>query len=410
MTAARASVIVVSRHRPQALHRCIIALFQQDHPNFELIIIADPEGVAVAQATVAQAGQVAQVVCFDEANISAARNQGLLRAAGDVVAFIDDDAVAEPSWLTRLSAPFANPAVVAATGFVRGRNGISYQWQASEVDALAQDHPLAVTEPALFQGSAQRAVKTTGTNCAFRRTALLEIGGFDENLRFFLDEADVNLRLSARGPTAVVPGAEVHHGYEPSAHRRADRVPLSLFEIAASTAVFLRRHAPDCDLAHEWLRLQQNQAARLRSPQFSNRLNPQQTAALLTSLENGWQDGLARKTGAMVALPSPASPTFLPLLNTGPRMGIVLSGRVWQKARLLAKARQEVAAGRIATVICLAPTMRRHRVQFGADGVWLQSGGLFGQAARTGPRFRFIGFSVRVAEEIAQIATKRPTK
>ena len=62
----------------------------------------------------------------------------------------DDDAVAEPTWLSRLSAPFANAKVVAATGFIRGRNGFSFQWQACEVDAQGIDHPLDITEETVF--------------------------------------------------------------------------------------------------------------------------------------------------------------------------------------------------------------------------------------------------------------------
>ncbi|MCB2152739.1 MAG: glycosyltransferase, partial [Rhodobacteraceae bacterium] len=60
-----------------------------------------------------------------------ARNLGLAAAAGEIVAFIDDDAVPEPRWLARLTAPFADPGIAAAGGFVVGRNGISFQWRAS---------------------------------------------------------------------------------------------------------------------------------------------------------------------------------------------------------------------------------------------------------------------------------------
>ena len=86
-------------------------------------------------------------------------------------------AVGEPSWLTRLTAPFADAEVIAATGFVRGRNGISFQWQACEVDALAQDHPFDASATVLRAGTALRAVKTQGTNCAFRASALRAVGG-----------------------------------------------------------------------------------------------------------------------------------------------------------------------------------------------------------------------------------------
>lgn len=99
MNPPRASVIVVSRHRPAALRRCVISLQQQDHPDFEVIIVADPQGIAIVN----EMGLTIKLVGFDEPNISAARNAGLRVATGDVIAFIDDDAVAEPTWLTRSS-------------------------------------------------------------------------------------------------------------------------------------------------------------------------------------------------------------------------------------------------------------------------------------------------------------------
>ncbi|MDZ7905903.1 MAG: glycosyltransferase [Cypionkella sp.] len=122
----RGSIIIVSRHRPQALARCITALRQQSYPALELIVVADP----AACAALAGQGDV-KIMPFDVANISAARNLGLSQAAGDVALFIDDDAVAAPHWAALLIAALGTPSVVAATGYVRGRNGISYQWRAS---------------------------------------------------------------------------------------------------------------------------------------------------------------------------------------------------------------------------------------------------------------------------------------
>ncbi|MDQ1833898.1 glycosyltransferase family 2 protein [Massilia scottii] len=46
----------------------------------------------------------------DVANLSVSRNIGICMAAGDVVAFIDDDAIPEPEWLTELAAAYQEPA------------------------------------------------------------------------------------------------------------------------------------------------------------------------------------------------------------------------------------------------------------------------------------------------------------
>ncbi len=403
MNPPRASVIVVSRHRPAALRRCVISLQQQDHPDFEVIIVADPQGIAIVN----EMGLTIKLVGFDEPNISAARNAGLRVATGDVIAFIDDDAVAEPTWLTRLTLPLISNQVVASTGFIRGRNGISYQWRAFEVDHLGQDHPLEVTSLTTRAATKQRAVKTQGTNCAFRRETLLQIGGFDPALRFFLDEADVNLRLAGYGLTAIEPLAEVHHGFQASARRRADRVPLSLYEIAASTAVFLRRHAGNVALTPGLLRLRSDQESRLRRLQTQKKLSATEVRALMESLETGWANGLTRHLDELDPIAS-SDTRFLPFDDTGPRQGVVISGRSWQRKRLINIAQAARDQGMIVTVLCLSPTSRAHHIRFSEDGIWWQEGGLFGRREREMPRFSWARFSTRIAKERTKIAGVRP--
>ena len=45
--ALRASVVVVSRHRPGPLALCLSALTLQDHPAFEIVLVADPGSVGL---------------------------------------------------------------------------------------------------------------------------------------------------------------------------------------------------------------------------------------------------------------------------------------------------------------------------------------------------------------------------
>lgn len=397
-----ASVIIASRHRPQALARCITGLRQQDHPQIEVIVVADPEAIAGLQ------GQTdLKLIPFDRANISMARNLGLSAAAGDVALFIDDDAAPEPTWASRLTAAFDTPDVVAATGFVRGRNGISYQWRASMVDQFGQDHALDVpNHPSLHKGTPQRAVKTQGTNCAFRTSALRAIGGFDPAFAFYLDEADVNLRLSPLGQTAIVPDAQVHHGYLASARRKPNRAPTSLFDIAASTAAFLRKHAANADFAAALQRLHAEQSARLARFHRQRRLRKSDIAPLLRSLNDGWQAGMTRELGTP-PLPDTAA-QFTPLTGTGPHQGEVIAGYFWRAAQLHRRAQSARAANRIVTVICLSLGLRRHKMQFLPEGYWWQSGGIWGRAERDIPPPIGIGFCARVLRESARWAKFRP--
>lgn len=406
MIAAPVSVIVVSRGRPDDLTRCLVALSQQDHPCLEVVVVADAAGLAAAART----GLVLKTAPCEVANISAARNIGLALAAGEVVAFIDDDACAEPTWASRLAAPFEDARVTQAGGFVRGRNGISFQWKAMEVDRLGTDHPLVVPEDrvSLHVGSAERAVKTVGTNCAFRASALHEAGGFDEAFRFFLDEADVNLRLAARGGlTAIVPLAQVQHGFAASARRRADRVPLSLYEIGASTAVFLRRHAPEAagSLPQPvWRR----ERARLWRHMLRGRIGPVTLWRLMTGLRAGWAEGLSRDFAPVSDWGHARA--LLPMPGVGPKPGLFLLAQAGTPAARDAedRAAAEAAEGRIVTLLKLAPGFRRHRAGFSSRGFWWQEGGRAGRSDRDGPLHVTVSPAERAELERIRLSPIRP--
>lgn len=402
------SVIVASWQRPDALRRCLTGLRQQDHPQLELCIVADRAACEAVVAPMQAAGLICKLTVADVPNLSVSRNAGLALAAGDVVAFIDDDAVAEPTWASRLAAAFRTPGVIAATGFTRGRNGISFQWTAAEVDATGQDHALHLPPGiSLRAGTSRQAVKPVGTNCAFDRKVLLAIGGFDPAYRFYLEDADVALRLAPHGLTAIVPDAQVHHGFEASARRRGDRVPLDLREIGASSMVFLRRHAGEREWAAALDRLQGDQRHRLLRHMVAGRIEPRDVELLLRGLDAGIAEGATRPLQGLPPLPA-GDAAFLPLPATGARPGVVIAGRVWQRMKLAHRARAAVASGAVTTVLRFSPTALRHRAGFHPDGYWLQWGGLFGAAQRDEPAFRLVSFESRVTRECHRWAEVRP--
>lgn len=405
MSDAPVSLIIVSRHRSVSLLRTIVAVRLQDHVALELIVVADPAAAQVVRGL----NLPIKVVDFDQANISAARNAGLAVAAGDVVAFLDDDAVPEPTWITRLTAPFENPKVRVATGFVRGRNGISDQWRACDVDQFGWDHPLSVDRHSvtLLAGTPSRAVKAQGTNCAFRTADLLALGGFDEGFLFYLDDADISLRIATLGGlTAVVPMAVVQHGFAASAQRRADRVPVSLHQIGASIAYFLRRHAATADCAQQQQVQRQSQKKRLLRYLVLGGLEPRDIGPMIATFDQGWAEGACRDLRGMQPLPDAEVP-FQPL-GTGPRPGRLIAGRIWQRRNLMHRAGVEAAMGKIVTVICLSPTMWYHRHRFEQGGFWMQQGGVYGKSVRDHALRLPKSFEARLAEEKDRIGMTRP--
>ena len=402
------SVIVVSQGRAELLQLCLTGIGQLYYPNFEIIVVADPAGVAAVQGM--GLNKRIKIVPFEEMNISAARNAGIAVAAGDVVAFIDDDAVPEPTWLTHLMEPFEDKRISAAGGFVRGRNGISYQWMANLMDKTGKNIPLDILDTSYFAPSPPRggAVKTEGTNCAFRRKELLSLGGFDPVYRFFHDESDLNMRIGRAGlKTALVPLAQVHHGYAPSDRRSADRAPTSLHEIGASTMVFLRKYAESDQITPALERFKAEQRARLVKHMVSGGLEPREIEMLMDDLLDGLKDGEKRQLDTLIGL-KPTKSAFLPFTRedaTGEALS--LAGRWGNYKGLAYRATQKVAEGNVVTIYHLSPTTLFHHVRFTKDGFWQQSGGIFGRSHRQEPLFQFTRFRQRAARERLRVASVR---
>jgi hypothetical protein len=403
-TAPPVSVIVVSRGRPALLHRCLTGIGQLWYPAFEVVVVADTAGCD----TVATMGWADRVLClpFDTPNISAARNLGIAESGGEIVAFIDDDAVPEPTWLDHLCAPFADPEVAQTGGYVRARNGISLQWGARAVDRQGRARRLAVADEAPFTPRLgdDEAAKTEGTNMAFRRAVIAATGGFDPAFSFYLDETDVNLRLRAR-KTVIVPRAQVHHGFAPSRMRKANRGVTDLSEVGASTAVFLRKHGSAESLELGRNRLFSNQHRRLIEQMVQGVIEPGDVAPLMAGLSRGFEDGLTRTLTPLS--PIPDGPAFRPFPSRMSGQSRVIAGRPWRRRRLAADARASVAEGDVTTVLTLSPTTLAHRATFSPDGFWRQWGGVFGRTDRAGPRFRWTSFAERVRKEEACISDLR---
>jgi glycosyltransferase involved in cell wall biosynthesis len=400
------SVVIVSRDRPEALKRALVGVSQIQFDTFEVVVVADPPGIAAAGSL--PFADMLKLVPFDEANISAARNIGLTHAAGDVVAFIDDDAVPEPQWLRLLVAPAARPEVAAMGGFVRGRNGISFQWKAASLDEAGAAHPLEVDpdRATILTPPMGRAIKTEGTNMAFRRDVLIELGGFDSAFHYFLDETDMNMRLAAAGhATAIVPRAEVHHGYAENRLRHANRVPRDLFDIGASWGVFQRKHVREKIRRRHWHDLRSAQRVRLLDHVVRGGLEPRDVRRLMARLDSGYEEGRARPLGTKPLPRHPAAP--FQAFNAPHRPSVLIASRPIHHRRDRRDAAERAAKGDIVTLLILSPTALFHRVWFDLDGYWVQRGGILGKSDRTGPLLRMTSRARRINKEVERLAIQR---
>jgi glucosyl-dolichyl phosphate glucuronosyltransferase len=110
-------ICAYTQKRWHDLVEAVASAQNQTLPPFEVIVVIDhnPELLLQAQE------QLSGVIVTDnreERGLSGARNSGIARAHGDLIAFLDDDAIADPQWLEQLSQDMQNPQILGTGGTV----------------------------------------------------------------------------------------------------------------------------------------------------------------------------------------------------------------------------------------------------------------------------------------------------
>lgn len=175
----------------------------------------------------------ARVLHVMDVSVAHARNRGLDAARGDVVAYMDDDEVAAPDWVSVLLAAFLRqPRPKAVFGSVAPLDSIGIPYCVQQGD-----------ERQIVPRGRAPWVVGTGGNMAFDREVLLELGAFD--LTFgpgapgrTAEDSEVIWRALASGEVVLrEPAAVVHHPSKTEAERLASRFPYGF-----GSGRLVRRH------------------------------------------------------------------------------------------------------------------------------------------------------------------------
>ena len=184
----RVSVVVCAYNAESTIEDCLSSLERLTYPDYEIILVND--GSADRTSAIGRAHPRVRVVDTRNAGLGAARNVGLTNATGEIVAYTDADTRADPDWLTFLVQPFLRSDVVGCGG----PNVVP-----PDDPPMAQAIARAPGGPTHVLLDDRIAEHVPGCNMAFRREALLAIGGFNPLYLRAGDDVDVCWRLQARG-------------------------------------------------------------------------------------------------------------------------------------------------------------------------------------------------------------------
>lgn len=202
----RVSVIVPVDHCRLDLEPLLWRLRAQTLPPLEVIVAPVVRaGIRAESLPSAFAGQV-QVLANPCANAAQARNAAVARARGDLVAFLEMEALPDAHWLERLMAGYTGEHVGGVSGLVLDGTG-------AQVGPMLRDRRFQLREnvpPPYWHYVQPRGELFLSFQDAysFRRQALAAVGGFDEAIQSGLAVADACLRLTDQGHVLrLVPSA-----------------------------------------------------------------------------------------------------------------------------------------------------------------------------------------------------------
>jgi glycosyltransferase involved in cell wall biosynthesis len=190
------SIVIPTRDRPALLATAIRCGVGQRGGSVEVIVVDDgSERPVELDLPTAVAGRVTVVRHSRSRGVSAARNTGVAHAAGEWIAFLDDDDVWAPTKLAR--------QLAAADEAGRPWAYAGYVDVDGDLELLGGAPPPAPDEVVRDLAS-HNSVPGSASNVVVRATALARAGGFDPDLHVH-EDWDLWIRLARAGPPGYVP-------------------------------------------------------------------------------------------------------------------------------------------------------------------------------------------------------------
>jgi len=239
------SVVVCTYNRAKYLEKCIESLKKQTYPHFEIIIVNGPSTDETSPFL--ERYPEIKLVNQDELNgLSFARNLGIKASNGEIIALIDDDAVADKDWIKYLVEGYTDESIGGVGGSVFDINGNRCGFKngyisKAGIPSLINEKDLNYNDP---NGNFFNYI--TGTNASFRKSVLHKIGSFDAYIKYNLDETDVCMRVILKSGHKIkhVNNAIVFHAIA-EGHNRVPPYYINWIEIIKNIIYFTLKNFPN---------------------------------------------------------------------------------------------------------------------------------------------------------------------
>ena len=192
------SVVIVTWNGRHYLEECLTAALAQSGVTAEIILVDNGSSDGTAEFVRARFPQVRLVSLSENRGFAGGSNAGASAARGELLAFLNNDAIPNTTWLRSL-----RDGIDAPSGFLLATSLVVFVHDASIVDsagdglfraggAFKHHHGAA----AAAAGTSREVFGVCGAACLISRRLFEELGGFDED--FFASHEDVDLSYRAR--------------------------------------------------------------------------------------------------------------------------------------------------------------------------------------------------------------------
>ena len=178
------SVVVATFNGARTLGNCLESLTRLNYPDYEVILVDD--GSTDQTPEVAKSFSSVRYLRQTNQGLSAARNAGIRAAAGEIIAFTDDDCRADEGWLYYL----VHDLLRSDWAGIGGHNFLP-----PDDSCVAAAVVVSPGGPAHVMLTDREAEHIPGCNMAFHKWALEQIGLFDPIFRKAGDDVDICWRL-----------------------------------------------------------------------------------------------------------------------------------------------------------------------------------------------------------------------
>ena len=211
----KVSVIVVNWNRRELLRACLKSLTKQTQSGFEIIVVENGSDDGSVEMMEAEFPAVRIIRNRENRGFCAANNQGIQASDAEFIALLNNDAEAGPGWLAALVDAFEGRADfgMAASKILVWENPQKIDKAAHLIYPDGQNRGRGSGETDAGQyDRLEEALWPDGCAAMYRRKMLDAIGGFDEDLFAYADDAELGLRARIAGWRCIyVPSAVVRH-------------------------------------------------------------------------------------------------------------------------------------------------------------------------------------------------------